>query len=407
MALPVTVSGNTLINLSFGRLGPWLSGGNVYFLSIFNTTTDRICMFKATDPTSSFSEMDSSNRPISGSTNVISVSGVQVGTDIHVVMHGRTTGSNSRLLYARFSMSSDTWTNTGTLIQSASTISTAFGEMQGCDIALLSGGTIRVVAQSTTNKDMGTNYSQLAHYSSTDNGSTWSSPTVVSNSTTTNWGSPRIVNPPNNSDQCIIFMNSEGTLSRYRGLSSGGTLRTMRSIGAINTVIHNFAPAIGYLRSSVSRAGILRIDTLSTTKSTSPWTMNAFTDDSIATFDSGDISQNEPRSQNNASVAAMVANSSGVEHYLFVEVSDGDIKYINDQGTSTYTTVVTEFVGDVTHISANIYDRGGGDVLAYVMRDGSDTKYNERGLGPVVTRRVLPVVSNYAIMRAALHLPDR
>ncbi len=104
MALPVTLTSLAWPITGSGNVGPFISsGGSVY---VFGHITNSLSAYKATDPTSSFSEQDSGNRP---SINLVSTIDVfQAGDIFKLVSYNTATGVT---YYAKFDASSDTWQN--------------------------------------------------------------------------------------------------------------------------------------------------------------------------------------------------------------------------------------------------------------------------------------------------------
>ena len=115
MAVPVTISGveitaTDLFNMKSCRIGPYRSSaGNFYGFFRQTTDTSLISVQKASDPTSSWSEvatLDITNK-------LQSIATVQAGDNIHIV----TVKDNNTIQYHVFSMASDSFTtsneNTG------------------------------------------------------------------------------------------------------------------------------------------------------------------------------------------------------------------------------------------------------------------------------------------------------
>lgn len=110
MALPVTISGLEVTpeagdNASMAYNPPVISSaGNVYVFGFDSTTTSQLVAFKATDPTSSFTEQDSSNRP-SGASATREWFLRQDG-DVVTILWGYTNGNKVEVT---FNMATDTW----------------------------------------------------------------------------------------------------------------------------------------------------------------------------------------------------------------------------------------------------------------------------------------------------------
>lgn len=250
MALPTTITGAAFASAHrHTYCGPLISSsGNVYVIAMVNGTTN-FGAYKATDPTSSFSEVDSANRPNPGAMGNVSLNVCQDGDTIHIAAM-ITTPSAAFIYYAAFDMATDTW---GTALfptgGSTTTTSDALGLVSSCDIAVLSTGTIRIVSQGAQVKVMGTAYAQVVHYVSTDSGSTWSAATTINGGTTDDYTGPRIVLPPANSDQChILYRRATSGQLYQRAISSAGTLRTERATGINNLDVYGVSNVLGFDR---------------------------------------------------------------------------------------------------------------------------------------------------------------
>ena len=107
MALPTTLTNLSWPTDGVGWVGPFISSaGNVYVIGI-NNTTKKISAWKATDPTTSFTAIDSANSDFTGF-NGRAIHAYQVGDTLHVVWNATNTNTSQ---YAPFNMATDTWTN--------------------------------------------------------------------------------------------------------------------------------------------------------------------------------------------------------------------------------------------------------------------------------------------------------
>ena len=96
MALPVTITG---AKSRAPHVGPFLDGTDVYFVSS-GSTSGRIDIWKATDPTSSFSSVLNYTPKSEG---VYSIDVLQDGSSLHVV-HSTSGASGVFSYYTRISM---------------------------------------------------------------------------------------------------------------------------------------------------------------------------------------------------------------------------------------------------------------------------------------------------------------
>src|SRR5712691_831377 len=103
MALPTTISSTALPTRQQFRLGPFISStGNVYAV-LLDTTNTKIHVYKATDPTSSFTEQDSGNIPGQVSAGTLWV--IQNGDVLSIA--GATDSTAPAYKFHQFSMATD------------------------------------------------------------------------------------------------------------------------------------------------------------------------------------------------------------------------------------------------------------------------------------------------------------
>src|SRR3990167_3016777 len=140
MALPVTISNSDLLDSGPLSAGPFKSsGGNFYCVLWNNAGGGTIGVFKATDPTSSFSVQDQANDPaVTGYTNIWAY---QNGDTIHIVTQENNSALDASVLYHTFSMATDTWGTKDELIETPKDLPTG---NPGCSMAMRSDGDIIV-----------------------------------------------------------------------------------------------------------------------------------------------------------------------------------------------------------------------------------------------------------------------
>lgn len=137
MALPVTLTGVLLnaTNMATARVGPFRSAaGNIYGVFLDSATNTALDIYKATDPTDSFSQVAT----ISHAAQILNWAAAQVGDDIHIAV---VTAGNV-VVYSKFSMASDTFTvsteTTGMTV-------TPLTDPKKCSIAVRSDGDVLVL----------------------------------------------------------------------------------------------------------------------------------------------------------------------------------------------------------------------------------------------------------------------
>ena len=150
MALPTTISG-VIFNAtdSQGRNRSYTSsGGNVYH--VFKDSTDGFALdiYKATDPTTSFSQIATLN--LTGSAVIFGIGTFQDGDNIHIATQ---VGASNRIWYHVFSMSSDTFTTSNEEVTSA--VGTNIQPDKAISIAVETGGDIIIAYQAASDNVMG------------------------------------------------------------------------------------------------------------------------------------------------------------------------------------------------------------------------------------------------------------
>lgn len=380
MALPVTISGASVgtRNSFHGTF----KETDFYTILAGGTFGEALLAFKATDPTSSFTEQDSGNRPsLRGTVAAASVWSFLKGTTIHV--SGQSSSTVKQVDYVAFDTSSDTW---GTIV----TVDSNPGGDDGpnavaCSIAVEGTGSDIIIAyQGEADKDMGTSYATIDYAKSTDGGSSWTdnanSVAGVANGVT-HYTGPVIVR--GSSDRMhIFFMDDTGNDGYQRTLRSDDTLETFPSAfdTTLGGAVYTFGPGISY-------------DDGGTQKVRAPYHDGTSLRASIVELDSADTptvtttagvsdSAIDVNASSNATVA--MANNGTDEHLLYAEDTTQDIFHDVNTGAGWGTDTEVLDAVTVTHISPNIYDRSG-TKLAYIYDDGGTVKYNEVDLGGAAT----------------------
>jgi hypothetical protein len=227
MALPTTISGFSWPTFS-RNLGPFISsGGNVYAIG----GTSGIAAYKATDPTSSFSEQDATNSPaFTGA--ALGIACHQEGDLLHIVVHS---ASDSEIHYSRFNMATDAWVEANNFGGSAANYEVSLfsptdaSTTYGVDITVRSDGDVIVTYHGENPSTMGGTYQEIAY--SRWEGSSWTNGVVVASTAGKNENRlyPSIV--MGSSDQAHIFYFADDLNDQMlRALNSGNALQTERTI---------------------------------------------------------------------------------------------------------------------------------------------------------------------------------
>lgn len=367
MALPVTITGLKANTASIGYTSqPFISSaGNVYVFGA-GTTDSLVRAFKATDPTTSFSNVGSDITVTSGNT-IVGLAAIQQGDMIHVASTDGTLSSLD-LRYHAFDMSSDTWTISNEAIatgfDTAATTTAVHVDINirsdGDVIVLYNGQRITVTLPRET-----------VYYARREGG-TWTADIEISNSGTVNWYAGGIIR--GTSDRMHFFMVNDSTSDAYQ--------RTLTSANSLEAFPASFDTSV-----NTSQSGILQMgcsyDASGTQKCRYPYQDSGGTSVSSAKFDSADTPTvttdvditGTSGTESDYHRNCMVADGTTLYH-IYVD-SNSDILYqtnANDGGWSAVTTLVTATSNGVR---GNIISRAGRIVLAYVYNNSTTPIYNE------------------------------
>lgn len=370
MALPVTISAVVFPNHNY-YVGPFLSGGAFYTVLLDSTDESLVEVHKATDPTSSFTEQDSGNKP--NTTDDIKTMWVhQEGTDLHIV-HGEFDGTDTaRYGYSIFHMATDLWhaTIVDETIEASVTVLGATDV--SCSISVRSDGDVIVLYNGATDREHGTEQHRVDYRRR--EGGTWSSAIAVDNAGADFWFGSVIVR--GSSDRMHFFFKNDDDDAFQRTLTSANVLETFPAAGDsdVNAANHVFGPGISYDDGGTQRVrcpykdggtGLVSYAEFDSADAPGAFTVNAGVTSS-AVF----VKQEFP-------VQCMAADGTN-EHLLFSNPGRDPRHDINN---ITETTILA---GTVDFLSCNIYDRPG-KKLAFVYDDGGTIKYNEVDLDPALT----------------------
>jgi len=382
MVLPLTIS-STDVALQNSYYGPFKSSAGAFYTILLDSTNlDIVEAHKATDPEVAFTEQDSGNQP-DFVNDILTMNVWQEGDDLHVVAQT----SILEVYYARFEMASDTWATPDATNQEELIDNNADGTAQSCDILVLSTGKIRTVFQGAVDMDMGSDFNRTDESNSVDGGATWSAPTQIDDGVAAVrffYIGPRMVLPPNNSDQCFVLMDkvaaTPGEIG-LRGIAEDNTLRTYRNSGILVNFAStsNFTHSIGFLRNGVSlvRFGYVQTATLDL----EVYEFNAYSDDTdVTAVDSlTNVSTENVQGTTggfDGSIIACLAVDGSTIRGLMVKAANDDSFEFDDANSDTYTLQGTaHLVGTVNHVSCNIYSRSGLK-LGVIYNDGA-VKYDE------------------------------
>lgn len=406
MALPVTIGSAPDIDFPLRNYycGPFISsGGNVYVvIKRFNgsdniTVRNRIAVFKATDPTSSFSEQDrgsasTPNAPMYDASIVReplqTMWAVQVSDVLHVAWTSSASGALDAYEYTTFDMSSDTWSGTELVIDTVATDPPVLTDTS-ISIAVRSDGDVIALYNGATDRLHGSDQNRV-DYARKENGTFATIAVAVDNAGADMWYGSVIV--LGSSDRMHFFFKNDDLDDAYQRtlVHSGNALETFPSAGDTQTNLpnHVFAPGISYNDGGTQRVRCPYVDLsgqLSYAEFDSVDAPGAFTVNA-------DVGDNDVISPDQNPVACLAVDGTD-EHLLYsgggASGTDRDLYHDLNDG------VDVEILDGVTvnSISCNVYDRTTNVRLAYVYDDGGTIKYNEVDLGALASGSLPPVQS--------------
>ena len=370
MALPVSFDADLSVAPQNSYHPAMKSSGGNFYTVLRNTVaaggTNQFSLHKATDPTSSFSEVDT-NVVGTGGDAILSLWCFQKDNDVDVVVQNAARDVHHSVV--------DISGDSIAIDVTVETIITADGgpNANACSVARESTGSDIVVAyQGDPDMVMGTEYARIDANRSDDNGANWGGPISVDNAGPDHWTGPVIV--LGSSDRMHIFFKNDDLSDGFqRTLRSDDTLETFPS-----TFDNNASESGEYLYghgiggSSVNcpygKAGDLGFAVFFTSEDTpSP---------SITNLAGG--ANHVKRVPIGNYVHGMAADGTDL-HYMYSIDSDSDLW--RDENTGSGWGVDIEVLDAITcnHVSPNSFDRSG-PKLAYIYDDGGTVKYNEVSL---------------------------
>lgn len=388
MALPVSNT-NVELALNFGFHGPFKSSGGAFYYVVCDATSSSIIeVWKATDPTSSFTEQDSANKPdLGGSTPTLRSMGVwQDGDELHISTFITDSATSARsLFYHDFDMSTDTWGNTGVDVDGVTLIrgDDDLPESLGTTIIAASDGDLYIFGTIDRDTAKGVKYGQVGYYKSTDGGATWGSSNLVAGGNPQRYtGGPAMLG---DSDALhFIYRHDNGTTSNLtqRALNSSDTLQTARDTGFDLTrgtyaseMLLPFGKGISYDRGGTTRLRVPYVndsDDLHVLRFDAAADPTTYNSDSVDT----DLPDLTPLGRG---VNACLAVDGSTAYCLHAKSSDNDLYMSDDGGSDTWTTpaLTRATTGQLYFLSLNTYDRSGTKRLAHLWFEGTTVYYDE------------------------------
>ncbi len=400
MALPIQVRSGIGI---MGHHPPMKSSAGAFYCVVRSGSTT-IDVFKATDPTDTWTQSDASGRPFLPAT-MVGYSIVQGGDLIHIVAW-----TNSLYEYSQFNMATDNWDVGG----GGETIDvvTDNAALFWASIAVRSDGDVIVAYNGSTDQNMG-GTKERADYA-IRNG-TWSAGIALDPGGDIHYGNPACVLGTNDGVH-ILFTRTTITADDppttwqhvdARTLDSGDTLQSV-----VETTGVSPSSSLLGMQNMVSYddAGTQRITVCGTaTGSDNRWNNNLIEDGSDnAALNDDFFSTGTPGPRTNGEVGIITIAELDADLYELFSGGgsggvDADIYLIKSTTDGTTWDAPTEVLDGITcnFISGNIYTRGADTVFAYVYDDDGVQKYNEEVLiAGAVGLIEPPLIRSFAIIRS-------
>ena len=406
MTLPVTIGGAGTVVIIQGTYGPFRGyNGAIYTILIDDTVGNPIDIraYKATDPTDSFSEQDSGNRPGINGNGAVSIAHLdckQQGDDIHVVVQSANINQQD-VYYMRFDMATDTWvaidgvSDRDILINTPSQTSLS---QYFCGFAHEFDNppqNFTAVYAGNRTKFMGVDRTSVHYRESSDAGATWSAvgDTVADGGGANDYRGIVVCMPKDNSEQMHFFYVRNALDVMQRGKDNVSGLRTERdltSLGVPSGRSHPLVRAMAYPRDFENNATeLVRVIYEDINNDPHVYEMDAFSDDTDPTATDSDqqIVADTIKVTNEGlrSTPVMSCHLDGNTLYMiYAEDTDSDLQYHDDQASDTWQDDGEATAGTVNRVCTNVYDSDG-PVLGIIYLDGTDVKYDEQAIPRTTT----------------------
>jgi len=369
MALPVTIS-DAEFPIENSYAGPF-KVGTAFYIVLKESTGGRPQVYKATDPTSSFSAQDAAGRPAAVPGSMWAVA---EGTDIHIATQEDGPTLDGDAHYHRFSTTTDTWSLIDDLIETP--VNAPNLRREGVSLALRSDGDIVVLYTGDTDKVMGVTFNRCDY--ARFEGTSWSvGINVGGQGLEENHVAGVVVRGA--SDKMHFFWTAvlgTGDVDGFHvSLDSANSLGTEHQF-LTESFEHGFRPGVFYDDVGVERVRApLEKDAGGGDKRIMSCEVN---DDGTPVFTR--VSEFTPKLDGFGTLVCFALETKKI-HALFPDLSTQDLfRDENDDDGGWGTDVEILDAVTIDSVTCNVYDRSGAK-LAYVYDDGGAVKYNEFDLG--------------------------
>ena len=341
-------------------------------------------VYKATDPTSSFTAQDTSNNPVAVPTSMWTY---QVSDVLHIVTQ-ESAAAAADVHYHTFSMATDTWGTKDELIETPKTAPTS--TYTCCSVALRSDGDVIVLYNGDTDAVMGVEYDRV-DYARKEAGA-WTVGVAVDAAGETNYAGASVVLGA--SDRMHFFfteiLSPTDRDVQHRSLSSANALDTVQDVdtapSATTAHLHYYTPGISYVSGANTVVKTTYLDAGSGLNLAGIAISGAAP--TISTSAASDVAINVV---DGTPVACLAVD--GTTTYLLYADDTTDDLWRDSQTDGGAWGTDAEVLDAVTinRVSCAVYDRSG-KKLAYVYDDGGTVKYNEVDLSAVPNKRPIPIM---------------
>jgi hypothetical protein len=368
VALPTTIA-STKLPVATYYCGPFISStGNVY--AVLVDASFGLHVYKATDPTTSFTEADAAHKPAQVPDNCVWA--IQ-NADVLSIAGGA--GSvTPAYKFHQFDMATDLWSTT---IVDKAIASPTIGAAASACISIVKRSDASFVAFFNGAKEtlMGTGRDRVFYALSTDGGATWGTPVevdVIAGVKRDAFGAVAVLGA---SDRTHFFYNDTVANAKHRSLSSANALDTEAAVITTGSGTHNYTNGISYVSGANTVVKVSCYDANS--KLTNVW-LNSDANPTINT--NASFSDATIVTVNSTPVAGICVNGTTV-HALWSGLTTTDLMHDSQTDGGAWGTDVNEWVATINKVSANVYTRSGSVVIGFLIDDGGTIKYNEIALG--------------------------
>jgi hypothetical protein len=377
MALPFTI--NTEPG-DFGYHPPFKSSTGNFYVIARTTGLDKVDVYKASDPSSSWAIVDDAGSP-AGIAGLEAVNAFQQGDVLHIIL---SFGGNRS--YQQFNMATDNWD-----VTMENPGESFFGTgYNSTSVSVRSDSDVIVAYVGASDNIMGKRHGRVDYMRR--EGGTWTVDISLDGSTGSteeHYCNPVVVRSANNDNMHFMWQEDLVGGGALLATLSDNAARTLSPTNVLSTTVtdtNDFSGTLIPVQNAVSYddGGTIRIAWVGADDNTSMIAFRSTEDGSgniqapsIATI-TDDVYVNGERG------VLSLAENAGVLYLLFAGGGTGgvdqDLYYTksSDDG-ATWDTPTEELNGvTINWVSANIYTRGTDTVLAYFYDDGGDQKYNEK-----------------------------